>query len=355
MFSQLGEQNNFELLRITLELVVVHEMPGDLCQAILAYLPPEKELLFIRELLSSALQRCHSKETMFREDSGATAYIGTCLKDRMRPLLQHICGPTIRSVCKRKKALELDSSRVGNPDVQKNIDKLKRIVGEFVERFHQYLYLFTDDIREILRIIWKQSNAHTAGQGTQMVASFIFLRFLCAALVAPKNFGLDQYEPTPPQLRSLVLLLKILQNIVNGVPFGPKEGYLLPMNSLVEQYHLVLQVDIQALVLSQPLRDGTLSHVEVLHRSDSRCAMAPPMRELQLSISRFISDYALQSYGRLSCMMTKRSLRRLVPSLHDRSPAVPRLGPHRIPGMESLSSMPKSSSSFNLCGSQGKN
>merc|ERR1712232_1243218 len=193
-----------------------------------------------------------------------------------------------------------DSSRsVNHPDVQKNVEKLNRLVSGFFERFHQFLYLFTDDVREILRIIWKQSNAHTAGRGTQMVSSFIFLRFLCAALVAPKKFGLDQFEPTPAQLRSLVLLLKIIQNIINGVQFGQTEGYLLLMNPLVDQFHSAVQVDVQALVLHRPLSDGTLPHVEVLRRSDSRSSFAPPIKDSQLCISRFISDYSLQSYGKL--------------------------------------------------------
>ena len=92
------------------------------------------------------------------------------------------------------------------------------------------------------------------------VSGFCFLRFICPALASPdsdvykiidpsENVSLANYESIkdsklkafklPKQLdtidrRRLILMTKIIQNLANGVIFGAKEQFMLPLNKILE-------------------------------------------------------------------------------------------------------------------------
>jgi len=94
-----------------------------------------------------------------------------------------------------------------------------------------------------------------------VIGGFFFLRFLCPAIVTPERYGiatskqhhlqpthLIQHSSLPPQRslmftitgisdrRPFVLVSKVLQTIANGVEFGKKEPFMLPMNTHIQQY-----------------------------------------------------------------------------------------------------------------------
>lgn len=68
------------------------------------------------------------------------------------------------------------------------------------------------------------------------VGAFIFLRFLCPAIVAPDVEGLVSEPPTKEMRRGLLLIAKVIQNLANNVVFGAKEPYMFPLNDFLVQY-----------------------------------------------------------------------------------------------------------------------
>jgi hypothetical protein len=46
-------------------------------------------------------------------------------------------------------------------------------------------------------------------------SGFIWLRFICAALISPKLFGLVDETISPEKARDLLLIAKVLQNLGN--------------------------------------------------------------------------------------------------------------------------------------------
>jgi hypothetical protein len=62
------------------------------------------------------------------------------------------------------------------------------------------------------------------------VSGFLFLRFLCPALLNPKLFGLLRDHPQPKAQRTLTLIAKSLQALANLSSFGQKESWMEPMN-----------------------------------------------------------------------------------------------------------------------------
>lgn len=58
-------------------------------------------------------------------------------------------------------------------------------------------------------------------------SGFIWLRFICAALISPKQFGLWGDEPiSTEKSRDLLLIAKVLQNLANLREFGAKEKFM---------------------------------------------------------------------------------------------------------------------------------
>jgi len=69
----------------------------------------------------------------------------------------------------------------------------------------------------------------------------VFLRFLCLAITSPVSFGLSKKSPSGKNLRFLVLLSKVLQNLGFGVEFE-KEKYMIEMNDFIDQNKSAMHV-----------------------------------------------------------------------------------------------------------------
>ncbi|KAI2623763.1 Rho GTPase activation protein [Xylaria nigripes] len=65
------------------------------------------------------------------------------------------------------------------------------------------------------------------------VSGFLFLRFICPAILNPKLFGLLQDSPRPRAQRTLTLIAKGLQALANVSSFGKKESWMEPMNKFL--------------------------------------------------------------------------------------------------------------------------
>jgi hypothetical protein len=62
------------------------------------------------------------------------------------------------------------------------------------------------------------------------VSGFLFLRFICPAILSPKIWGLLRDHPRPRAQRTLTLVAKALQKMANLSNFGKREEWMEPMN-----------------------------------------------------------------------------------------------------------------------------
>jgi hypothetical protein len=65
------------------------------------------------------------------------------------------------------------------------------------------------------------------------VSGFLFLRFICPAILSPKLFGLLRDHPRPRAQRTFTLIAKALQALANLSTFGKKEEWMEPMNKFL--------------------------------------------------------------------------------------------------------------------------
>ncbi|KAJ2688779.1 hypothetical protein H4R19_006545, partial [Coemansia spiralis] len=69
-----------------------------------------------------------------------------------------------------------------------------------------------------------------------IISMLIFVRFFIPILTSPEAYGLVDAKMSPSSRRGLLLCAKVLAVLCNGVSFGSKETYLMPMNGLIREY-----------------------------------------------------------------------------------------------------------------------
>jgi hypothetical protein len=136
-----------------------------------------------------------------------------------------------------------------NPDCEVDPSKLPHVPSHEIEhRWNQLIGITTDiwqclvdsatrlppELRHILKFIravaedrygdFLRSVAYTS------VSGFLFLRFICPAILSPKLFGLLRDHPRPRAQRTLTLVAKALQKLANLSNFGKREEWMEPMN-----------------------------------------------------------------------------------------------------------------------------
>jgi hypothetical protein len=143
-------------------------------------------------------------------------------------------------------------SEINESDCSCEVDPSKLHHGEDLQQHWAHLLQFTTDIwnciassatrlppelRHILKYIravaedrygdFLRTVTYTS------VSGFLFLRFLCPAILNPKLFGLLRDHPRPRAQRTLTLIAKSLQALANLSSIGKKETWMEPMNKFL--------------------------------------------------------------------------------------------------------------------------
>ncbi|KAJ1727964.1 hypothetical protein LPJ61_004299, partial [Coemansia biformis] len=80
-----------------------------------------------------------------------------------------------------------------------------------------------------------------------VISMLIFVRFFIPILTSPEAYGLVDARMSPDSRRGLLLCAKVLAVLCNGLSFGSKETYLIPMNGLIREYRPKLRRFLHAI------------------------------------------------------------------------------------------------------------
>ncbi|KAI0399810.1 Rho GTPase activation protein [Xylaria palmicola] len=137
-----------------------------------------------------------------------------------------------------------------NPDCEVDPSRIERV--EDLQQHWRLLIQLTTEVWEIisasankfpleLRSILKYVRAVTDDRygdflrtvNYTSVSGFLFLRFICPAILNPKLFGLLRDNPRSRAQRTLTLIAKALQALANLSSFGRKESWMEHMNKFL--------------------------------------------------------------------------------------------------------------------------
>eukprot|EP01028_Stygiella_incarcerata_P004474 TRINITY_DN1983_c0_g2_i1.p1 TRINITY_DN1983_c0_g2~~TRINITY_DN1983_c0_g2_i1.p1 ORF type:complete len:982 (-),score=292.26 TRINITY_DN1983_c0_g2_i1:160-3105(-) len=126
-------------------------------------------------------------------------------------------------------------------DVKSILRSRSEAVGNEVRRIVNLVFSSVEDTPYALRLLCKKileyglNRFKDADESAicSLVGGFIFLRFFTPAIVSPVQYGVLSDALSEHQMRNLVAIAKVLQNLSNGVLFGEKESFMESMNSVL--------------------------------------------------------------------------------------------------------------------------
>ena len=136
---------------------------------------------------------------------------------------------------------EVDPSRIQDGDsIQQHWNQLIQLTTEVWDCIAASANRLPPELRHILKYIRAVAEDRYGDflrtVSFTSVSGFLFLRFICPAILSPKLFGLLRDHPRPRAQRTLTLVAKSLQALANLTTFGQKESWMEPMNKFLNSH-----------------------------------------------------------------------------------------------------------------------
>ncbi|KAG9027475.1 Ras GTPase activating protein ira2 [Tulasnella sp. JGI-2019a] len=130
---------------------------------------------------------------------------------------------------------EMDPSRVREGEsLEENEASLTLICQAFLDVICESVAIIPPIFREVCHHIATTVTAMYPEAKYAAVGGFMFLRFICPAIISPSSVDIELPPDNPSMQRGLVLITKIIQNLANNILFG-KEAFMTNMNGFLSK------------------------------------------------------------------------------------------------------------------------
>jgi hypothetical protein len=220
----------------------------------------------LKVLILLGKRRTASKEkTLYRTDMLDTALLHEWSLKSCQPFLSAVVTEAIGCICRLPLAFEVDTSRALSPLLLAGaLQNIKAVCRSIVEA------LGSTQLPPLLRAFLHQAflAAKAAGGDPDEVCStIVVLRVLTPALLDPTKFGLVPIKLHKVQLRGLLLVAKVMQQIANGVAYT-EGSVLFALNGFVMEQHKALRDTIVSVSQFDPpeLQDSCTGRLPALQK-----------------------------------------------------------------------------------------
>lgn len=205
---------------------------------------------------------------LFRGNTLMTKAIEKYMQLTAHSYLRDLVGKVVRTVLDNSERLELDPSRLDDGHgITPEIEELMLLNQERLMSHAEAIWInirtTVADVPQSLVVVFqylRKQLEQTLHQDEEVVwngiSGFLFLRFICPALLSPKLFGLVHNSPQPEVQRTLTLLAKLMQSFANRASFGAKESFMIPLSPFIENHKQEL-CDYFRVISNQRLWDET--------------------------------------------------------------------------------------------------
>ncbi|KAJ0107109.1 hypothetical protein J7T55_014637 [Diaporthe amygdali] len=172
---------------------------------------------------------------LFRGNSLLTQALEFHMRRLGTEYIEEILGDKIFEINEINPNCEVDPGKLQQgEDISQHWDQLLQFTNEIWDCIAKSANRFPPELRHILKYI-RAVAEDRYGDFLRTVAftsvsGFLFLRFICPAILNPKLFGLLRDYPRPRAQRTLTLIAKALQALANLSNIGKKEVWMDPMN-----------------------------------------------------------------------------------------------------------------------------
>jgi predicted nucleic acid-binding Zn-ribbon protein len=192
-----------------------------------------KILPLIKHCIVVEVKATENPGTLFRQNTTATRIMTTYTKLTGTPYLNRILKPFIVDVVNSNaQQYEVDPNKVSGESVDQNLSRLVETAQKILDAILRSANEFPIQLRILASFLGQEVHKKFPNNKHASVGGFLFLRFLCPAMLSPGAYGLLDTTANDAS-RPLVLISKLIQNVSNGVEFGGKEGFMIGANTFI--------------------------------------------------------------------------------------------------------------------------
>mmetsp|Transcript_2259 Transcript_2259/g.3229 ORF Transcript_2259/g.3229 Transcript_2259/m.3229 type:complete len:1961 (-) Transcript_2259:97-5979(-) len=244
--EQLILDPKFQVMNALLEAIDVTEY-DQLAKAIVNIFEyHELTLVMLKHFITLEVQNAASAGTLFRANSIASKMMTAYSKMIGLSYLTGTLRMPIDTVTNMKDPLEVDPRKLKGAKPQTQM--LDKTCQNFVDWIITSAANAPPQFRELSHHLFFEVGKRFPASKHTAIGGFLFLRFFCPAIISPEGFGVVSSPPSPIARRSLVLIAKALQNLANGVTFGNKEAYMVPLNDFINRNTEPIQTFFDSMV-----------------------------------------------------------------------------------------------------------
>ncbi|KAG6001837.1 hypothetical protein E4U21_003765 [Claviceps maximensis] len=253
-----------------------------------------------RELLVRDMGKSLAGEAnlLFRGNSLLTQSLEFHMRRLGVEYLEEVLQDKINEINELNPDCEVDTTRLphaGSADIDQRWNRLIHYTTDIWRCIAESAHSLPGELRHILKYIravaedrygdFLRTVAYTA------VSGFLFLRFICPAILSPKLFGLLRDHPRPRAQRTLTLIAKALQKMSNMSTFGKREEWMEPMNRFLAAQRPVFRDYIDR-VCGIPAERGSLKSAPAAYSTPITMLgrLGPTAREGFLSLPYLIDQ-----------------------------------------------------------------
>ncbi|KAJ2358870.1 Ras GTPase activating protein ira2 [Coemansia sp. RSA 2618] len=199
----------------------------------------QQSRIMFERIIAIELERTDSAAELFRRNCLATRLLSNYAKLHGDGYLKATLVPAIRKVLAQPPGtltFELNPNKMPeSADRDRNLENVERLCSLVIDAIVGSVHNLPPSLRWICNMIYRIVIKRFPDAGYTAVGGFVFLRFLCPAIVAPDAHGICAQITNPEVRRGLLLCTKITHNLANDILFGNKETYMVPLNKFISE------------------------------------------------------------------------------------------------------------------------
>ncbi|KAJ3009749.1 Ras GTPase activating protein ira2, partial [Thoreauomyces humboldtii] len=199
-----------------------------------------RSLDLVERVVRREVENTDTPANLFRRNSIATRLLTIYAKQHGVEYLRSTLSPILSELAERcpPMSFEVDPLKCGTGDADANMRNLRVVSQGILDsvigppgagRLPPFL-------RDVCATIWRLVGTRFPDARITAVGGFLFLRFICPAIVSPETHNLiptNDGELKKELRRGLVLITKVVQNLANNVLFGVKEAFMSGVNDVL--------------------------------------------------------------------------------------------------------------------------
>lgn len=168
--------------------------------------------ILVKDLVAEEIKNAPRHMDILRRNSIATRALSLFSRLKGNEYLVRTLNPVLSELLDKGEFFEIEKAQ---PDSKKQVALFVKYMKKLVDAITNSIPFFPPELLIICQTIYESVNKKFPDYTYVAVGSFVFLRFVCPALVSPESENIVDI-PQPQCKRPFITLAKVIQSIANG-------------------------------------------------------------------------------------------------------------------------------------------